>query len=148
MMSNVNKSRREALKKLGIGTGVAWAAPAVTVLVVPTHAQATSSSASTGLNGSELVTSIMTRTEYTPNKIGINISSTSDLTGLTGTVVTPGGTIAIAQSGNPSPVRPSGERIFDFLSTAAVSSFPTSGSTPTVTVSGTTIAYKAGVSYF
>lgn len=40
----MDQSRREALKKLGIGTGVAWAAPAVTVLVVPTHAQATSSS--------------------------------------------------------------------------------------------------------
>ena len=42
----MDQSRRDALKKLGIGTGAAWAAPAVTVLVVPQHAHATSSSSS------------------------------------------------------------------------------------------------------
>jgi hypothetical protein len=38
----MNESRRDALKKLGLTTGAVWAAPAVTSLVVPRHASATS----------------------------------------------------------------------------------------------------------
>ena len=45
-MKEVNEGRRSALKKLGLGTGAVYVAPAVTALVVPQHATATSSSGS------------------------------------------------------------------------------------------------------
>ena len=38
----MEESRRSALKKVGLATGAVWAAPAVTSLVVPRHASATS----------------------------------------------------------------------------------------------------------
>ena len=44
MQTNTD-TRRSALKKLGLGTGAVYVAPAVTALVVPQHATATSSSA-------------------------------------------------------------------------------------------------------
>lgn len=43
-MEEIDEGRRNALKKLGIGTGAVYVAPTVTALVVPTHATATSSS--------------------------------------------------------------------------------------------------------
>ena len=48
MKTNTNtntNTRRSALKKLGITSGAAWIAPTVATLVVPKHATATSSSA-------------------------------------------------------------------------------------------------------
>ena len=44
MSKEVNEGRRSALKKLGLTTGAVYVAPAVTALVVPQHATATSSS--------------------------------------------------------------------------------------------------------
>ena len=46
MNKEVNEGRRSALKKLGLTTGAVYVAPAVTALVVPQHATATSSSSS------------------------------------------------------------------------------------------------------
>ena len=48
MSKEVNEGRRSALKKLGLTTGAVYVAPAVTALVVPQHATATSSSGSSG----------------------------------------------------------------------------------------------------
>ena len=44
MNKKINESRRGVLKKLGLTTGAAYVVPAVTALVVPQHATATSSS--------------------------------------------------------------------------------------------------------
>ena len=99
MMSNVNKSRREALKKLGIATGVGavatteWSKPVMNALVVPAHAQTTSgSSPSTPLSA---ISNIDVVTQGSNGEGRLRIFSTSDYTGATITNFTAGaGTIS------------------------------------------------------
>ena len=45
----MEESRRSALKKLGLTTGAVWAAPAISSLIVPSHAAATSISSSSSV---------------------------------------------------------------------------------------------------
>lgn len=53
-MAQIDQSRRDALKKLGIATGVGaaatteWAKPVVNSIIVPAHAQTTSGSSGGG----------------------------------------------------------------------------------------------------
>lgn len=55
-MTQINTSRREALKKLGLTSTAVWVTPSVAALVVPTHATATSSSGSSAsTNGGTFV---------------------------------------------------------------------------------------------
>jgi hypothetical protein len=82
-MKNVIESRRNAIKKLGITSGAAWVAPAVTALVVPKHASATSVSAS----GSSDFSSILSVSTISPPGVTTNValvlSSATDYSGLT-----------------------------------------------------------------
>ena len=66
MSNEVNKGRRSALKKLGLTTGAVYVAPAVTALVVPQHATATSSS-----SGGTTPTSTSTVDTFATNGITI-----------------------------------------------------------------------------
>lgn len=92
MSNEINEGRRSALKKLGLGTGAVYVAPAVTALVVPRHATATSSSGSSGggLTSSDI--RILSLSEPYPIEIrvaagGTDYSSVSTLV-IAGTTVT------------------------------------------------------------
>jgi len=68
-MEKNNESRRDALKKLGLGAGAVYVAPAVTALVVPRHASATSVSG--GGSGGSTPTSTSTTDTLTSNGLSI-----------------------------------------------------------------------------
>ncbi len=83
ILKDIDKPRRDSVKKLGVAAGAAWVAPAVTSLVVPRHASATSSVIDTFTpNGIEIQTFEVSNTSLT-----FEVKSTElDLTGYTLTV--------------------------------------------------------------
>lgn len=85
-MAQIDKSRRDALKKLGIATGVGaaatteWANPVVNSIILPAHAQTTSGSSSSAPLAA--VSSVVVLRNGT--KMGtMRVLSTSDYTGAT-----------------------------------------------------------------
>ena len=83
----MDQSRRDALKKLGIATGVGavatteWAKPVVNALVVPAHAQTTSGSGGGSLNvglntdsATVAVVEILSSTDYSGSTVLLVVS--------------------------------------------------------------------------
>ena len=133
-MTNANESRRSALKKLGLGTGAVYVAPAVTALVVPKHATATSTSSSSGSSAGGLNVSVW---RDSASHGTFEITSTTDYSGATFVLSIDGA--AILTQGNP--LFTGTTTMFGFTTSADFTSGTStfSGSVDGTAVSGTVV---------
>ena len=143
----MTQSRRDALKKLGIGTGVAWSAPAVTALVVPQHATAASSSSSSSSSFDESTLTPGSTLEFASTSapgiliaLEVKITSLNDASGATVSVLYSSTPVSLTYykttGGGGAPY------VYYFISSAETYAV-TSGTSYSVTVNSTTFTVQA-----
>jgi hypothetical protein len=143
-MAQIDQSRRDALKKLGIATGVGaaatteWAKPVVNSIIVPAHAQTTSGSSGGGGGGTGVGLPIPAGT-YTIGGFGGQYSFTipSNVTGANDVTLTDvgGGTwwttpatkvdIVLLAAGQPSGTGPTTGGTWTSITPSGYSGFDT-----------------------